>query len=48
MPGDCAVNLDKVQRVSKNRIGPLIVTPRPGKVKEFRARKKGDECQKEV
>jgi mRNA interferase MazF len=35
-PGDCAVNLDHVQTVSKNRVGPLIATLSLVKVKELR------------
>ena len=33
---DCAVNLDHVQTVSKNRIGPLITALSPARVKELR------------
>ena len=36
MPRDCAVNLDHVQTVSKNRVGPLIATLSQAKVKELR------------
>jgi len=36
MPRDCAVNLDHVQTVSKNRMGPLIATLSQAKVKELR------------
>ena len=36
MPRDCAVNLDHVQTVSKDRIGPLITALSQGKVKELR------------
>ena len=37
MPRDCAVNLDHVQTVSKNRVGPLMATLSQTKVKELRS-----------
>lgn len=37
MPRDCAINLDHIQTVSKNRIGSLITTLSPGKMEEMRA-----------
>ena len=36
MPRDCAVNLDHVQTVVRDRIGPLITTLAPSKVAEIR------------
>jgi len=36
MPRDCAVNLDHVQTVSKNRVGTLMATLSQAKVKELR------------
>jgi mRNA interferase MazF len=35
MPKDCAVNLDHIQTVSKNKIGPLITTLSPRKMAEL-------------
>ena len=37
MTRECAVNLDHVQTVSKNKIGPLITTLNPIKLSEIRA-----------
>ena len=37
MPKDCAVNLDHIQTVSKNRIGPLITILAPQKLSELRS-----------
>jgi mRNA interferase MazF len=37
MPRECAVNLDHIQTVSKNKIGPLITTLSPMKVSEIRS-----------
>ena len=36
MPRDCAVNLDHLQTVSRSRIGPLITTLSPERMKELR------------
>ena len=36
MPRDCAVNLDHIQTVSKDRIGSLIVMLKPEKMHELR------------
>ena len=36
MPRDCAVNLDHLQTVSKNKVGPLITTLSQTRVKELR------------
>lgn len=36
MPGDCAVNLDHVQTVSRGKIGLLITTLSPRKLVEIR------------
>jgi len=36
MPRDCAVNLDHVQTVSKEKIGPLITTLSSTKMLELR------------
>jgi mRNA interferase MazF len=36
MPKDCAVNLDHIQTVSKDRIGSLIVMLKPEKMHELR------------
>jgi mRNA interferase MazF len=37
MPRDCAVNLDHLQTVSRNKLGPLIATLGPQKLSELRA-----------
>ena len=37
MTRECAVNLDHIQTVSKNKIGPLITTLSPTKLSEIRA-----------
>jgi mRNA interferase MazF len=37
MTRECAVNLDHLQTVSKNKIGPLITTLSPIKLSEIRA-----------
>jgi mRNA interferase MazF len=37
MPKECAVNLDHIQTVSKNKIGPLITTLSPVKLSEIRS-----------
>ncbi len=37
MPKECAVNLDYIQTVSKNKIGPLITTLNPSKISELRS-----------
>jgi len=37
MPRECAVNLDHIQTVSKNKIGPLITTLSPIKLSEIRS-----------
>ncbi len=37
LPRDCAVNLDHVQTVSRGRIGALIATLRPDRLREIRA-----------
>jgi len=37
MDRDCAVNLDHLQTVSKNKIGPLITTLSPKKMLELRS-----------
>jgi mRNA interferase MazF len=37
MPRECAVNLDHIQTVSKNKIGPLITTLSQEKVSEIRS-----------
>lgn len=36
MPRDCAVNLDHIQTVSKDRIGSLIVMLKPEKMEDLR------------
>jgi len=36
MPKDCAVNFDHIQTVSKGKIGPLITTLSPEKLKQVR------------
>jgi len=36
MPRDCAVNLDHLQTVSKNKVGALITTLSQRKIKELR------------
>jgi mRNA interferase MazF len=36
MPRECAANLDHVQTVSRNRIGPLITTLAPERMMELR------------
>lgn len=36
MPRDCAVNLDHLQTVSRGRIGPLITTLSPERMRELR------------
>jgi mRNA interferase MazF len=36
MPRDCAINLDHIQTVSKGKIGPLITTVSPQKMKQVR------------
>ncbi len=37
MPRNCAVNLDHIQTVSKNKIGPLITTLSSGRMTEIRS-----------
>lgn len=37
MPRECAVNLDHIQTVSRNKIGPLITTLSPMKLSEIRS-----------
>lgn len=37
MPIDCAINLDPIQTVSKNKIGPLITTLNTRKLLEIRS-----------
>jgi len=37
MPRECAVNLDHIQTISKNKIGPLITTLNPLKLSEIRS-----------
>jgi len=37
MPRECAVNLDHIQTVSKDKIGSLITTLRPIKLSEVRS-----------
>jgi mRNA interferase MazF len=37
MPKDCAVNLDHIQTVSKEKIGPLITTLSSAKMTELRS-----------
>lgn len=37
MPRDCAVNLDHLQTVSRAKVGPLIATLRPTRMREVRA-----------
>jgi len=37
MPRECAVNLDHIQTVSKDKIGPLITTLSPTKLSEIRS-----------
>ena len=37
MTRECAVNLDHIQTVSKNKIGPLITTLSPTKLAEIRS-----------
>lgn len=37
MPRDCAVNLDHVQTVAKDRVGALITTLTPQRLAEIRA-----------
>ena len=37
LPRDCAVNLDHIQTVSKGRIGALIATLRPDRLRQIRA-----------
>jgi len=37
MPRECAVNLDHMQTVSKDKIGPLITTLSPIKLSEIRS-----------
>ena len=37
MPRNCAANLDHLQTVSRNRIGPLITTLRPERMTELRS-----------
>ena len=34
MPRDCAINFDHIQTVSKKKIGALITTLSPAKIKE--------------
>lgn len=36
MPGDCAINLDHIQTVSKEKIGSLITTLSPEELKQVR------------
>jgi len=36
LPRDCAVNLDHIQTVSKGKIGALITTLGPNKMREVR------------
>ena len=36
MPRDCAINFDHIQTVLKGKIGPLITTLSPGKLKQVR------------
>jgi mRNA interferase MazF len=36
MPGDCAVNLDHLQTVSRSKLGPLIAILGPQKLSELR------------
>jgi len=37
MPRECAINLDHVQTVSRNKIGSLITTLRPERMTELRS-----------
>lgn len=37
LPKDCAVNLDHIQTVSKQKIGGLVATMDPEKMKELRS-----------
>jgi mRNA interferase MazF len=37
MPHDCAVNCDHIQTVSKSRLGPLVTTLMPAKMREVAA-----------
>ncbi len=37
MPRECAVNLDHIQTVSRNKIGSLITTLRPERLTELRS-----------
>jgi mRNA interferase MazF len=37
LPRDCAVNLDHIQTVSKGRIGALIATLQPDRLRQIRA-----------
>lgn len=37
MPRECAVNLDHIQTVFRNKIGPLITTLSPMKLSEIRS-----------
>ena len=37
MPRDCAVNLDHVQTVAKVRVGALITTLTPARMREIRS-----------
>jgi mRNA interferase MazF len=37
LPRDCAVNLDHVQTVSRAKLGPLVATLRPTKLREVRS-----------
>jgi mRNA interferase MazF len=36
MPTDCVINFDHIQTVSKKKIGPLIATLSPERIKEVR------------
>lgn len=34
---DCAINLDHIQTVTKNKIGPVITTLAPGKMEQLKS-----------